>query len=313
MPNYTTTIGFHPRYLPEKIQTLVTSAEAAPENGWTIHLSTFVPQSELVDERPPQSNDAITRLSNRMTGFLNRLDNLERDNEMSVTTRPVSRIVRPTESEPGSYAVDDSDDSGEDEPKKTKRFKIRFRIKDRITPRHLWSVSMFYIITLVISGELAFSHMTGGNWIFIWIIAYNLLAVLGRDPQALLRMGSLVTDLVEITKSQNLDFKTFVISAAKEIEIQEKSIRFRDFVGPIDMIILCLVSVFIGAVTGIILDVSSPAFFGIIGMMGWGILAIIGVPQPSLDAILPDLIRLMGIDIPLSLTSNDILRAKFGR
>lgn len=305
---YTTTIAFHPRFLPDDIQTLIVNTTPGQDNGWVIELQKFVPNALLqrheanAPHPSPFQEDAITRLENRLATYVERMEKIEQETELSHHTQAVNlgkNFESPTP------------------PSKSPKIAIKVRIQDYITPRHLWSVSLFYLMTLLIAEELSVRTMTPGNWVLIWIALYNFLAIIGRDPSALFRIGDFVKDLGKILQTQDIDVKTFMETAAAELEIREKKnlpVHFRDLVGPIDMIILLTGTIFFGGITGLIFPLrDNPAFLGLIGMVIWGVLAILGFNQPNFDELLGNLGHLIGQNFPVTFPKNALLRAKFGK
>lgn len=315
---YKTNINFHPRYLPKEIQKKVVSSNRT-NNGFQVSFREVISAEDLIDTRTLESTIKPTvDFEGRFNALLSRMETIEREIEKNSPTR-TSIVHSNSPSQSTKLVVG----TGTEFQSPTAEFNtktvkdVKYRIKDHITPRHMWSISFFYITTLLVSGFLSFKSMTPGNWVVLSILGINFLTIVGRDPNALLRMGNFMRDMVQITKEKHLNIEEFLVTAAQQIEIREKrkiKIGFRDFVGPVDMIVLLSVTIFMSLITGLIQDgFPNPALYGLVGTVIWGVLALVGVAQPNVEGLFEDLVTFLGGEIPLPVSKEDILRAKFLR
>lgn len=305
-------ITFHPRYLPKELQKRVVRSHRI-QDGFEVWFDEVVPMEDLVDTRTLESTLRPTiDYEGRFNALLNRLENVEKEVEKNSPTR--TSIIQPNYSTKKVVGMGNEFQS----PAEIKSVKdVKYRIKDYITPRHMWSISFFYITTLLVSGYLSLTTMTAGNWVVLSIIGIDFLTIVGRDPTAIVRMRNFMNDMVQIIRDKHLNIEKLLFTAAQQIEINEKrkiKIGFRDFVGPIDMVILLSVTVFMSLITGLIQDgFPNPAFYGLVGTVIWGVLALVGIAQPNLESLFQDLVTFLGGEIPLPISKEEILRAKFLR
>ncbi|MHA1796350.1 MAG: hypothetical protein ACTSUK_09560, partial [Promethearchaeota archaeon] len=226
---FKTNITFHPRFLPKEIQKKVVSSNRS-NSGFLVSFSEVIPAEDLIDTRTLESTIKPTvDFEGRFNAMLARMENIEREIEKNAPTR--TTMVTPSPSKT-TKLLGTGVDFQSPIDNKSKVSNVKYRIKDHITPRHMWSISFFYITTLLVSGYLSLRSMVPGNWVALSIIGINFLTIVGRDPNALIRMGSFMRDMVQISKDKQLNIEEFLITAAQQIQINEKrkiKIGFRDF------------------------------------------------------------------------------------